>query len=169
MSNKEIVEIKAKLEELEGRIYRLEETPTATRNKKASIEAKPDHLIERLAQKIGVDPEGIKKIFDIEGESLTLVSIFGKDDKERTKNATLLILIGYKYLFGRDDVLSQEVRRNVAENRVPLNNFSEHLNRITPSLIRRKGKTRSPKTTYRLTSLGEAEARELLRQSVNRE
>lgn len=168
MPNEETMETKRKLEELEKRILRLEKTFIKESDEETSKAVKSEQLIRRLAQKTGVSTEDIEKTFDLEEESLTLVNIFGRDDRERTKNVTLLVLLGYRYFFSKDDVLSKEIRRNIAENRIPLSNFSTYVNEITPSFVRRKGKSRSPMTTYRLTTLGEAEARRLLKQSTNR-
>ena len=94
---------------------------------------------------------------------MTVVKITGEKERDKTQNIALLVLLGYKYLLSKEEVLSQEIRRNVAENNIPLNNFATHLGDVTPSLIRRKGKLRSPKTTYKLTTLGESKARELIK------
>jgi hypothetical protein len=95
---------------------------------------------------------------------LTLLKIVGNNDEEKTQKASLVVLIGYKYFLGTKEILASEIKRNVAENRVSLNNFARNLNKIIPSLIRRKGKFRSRKTTYKLTPLGEAEARAVLKE-----
>lgn len=166
MSNEEILKtLKKKLEEHEGRIQELEKILIGEGKEERYPIGKPKEEIKRLAEKIGVFEDDIEKIFDLEEGSLTLVKITGKEDREKTINATLLVLLGYKYFFRNNEVLSQEIRRNVAENRIPLNNFATHLKDITPSLIRRKGKLKSPNTTYKLTTLGEAEAKELLKKT----
>lgn len=119
--------------------------------------------IKRLAEKIKVPEEKIREIFDLEQDSLTLVRVTGKDDREKTKNAALLVLLGYKYFLRVDNVLAQAIKKNVGGLRVPLDNFSTYLKDITPRFVIKKGKPRSPKTTYKLTVFGEAEARELLK------
>jgi len=119
--------------------------------------------IEKLAQKIGVATDKVKELYDKEGDKLTLLKITGKDEREKTRKISLAVLLGYKYIFGNEEISATEIRRNVAENRVSLNNFATFLNEIIPSLIRRKGKPRSPKTTYKLTPLGEAEAKTALK------
>ena len=163
-SNEKIIEIKKKLEEHEKRIQELEKVFRISKAGKQKVYVRDSKEgIERLAKKTAIAKERIQEIYDLEEDSLTLVKIVGKGDREKTINATLLILSGYKYIFGKDEISSQEIRRNVAENRIPLNNFSTYLNKIIPSLIRRKGKLRSPETIYRLTLLGEAEAKELLK------
>jgi hypothetical protein len=118
--------------------------------------------IKRLAEKIKVPEEKIREIFDLEQDSLTLVGVTGKDDREKTKNVALLVLLGYKYFLGVENVLAQVIRTNVGGLRVPLDNFGTYLKDITPRFVIKKGKPRSPKTTYKLTVLGEAEAKELL-------
>jgi len=165
MSSEDIIEqIKKTLEEHERRILRLE--GMAGEKEKRHEIREPEENVKRLAEKLNVSEDDINKIFDVEGESLTLTNVIGKDDREKTVNTTLLVLLGYKYFFGMSDVLSQEIRRNLAENRVSLSSYSYYLSAITPSLVRRKGKVKSPKTTYRLTTLGEAEAKELLKNLV---
>lgn len=164
MVNEEIVEMKMKLEEHERRILRLE--GIAGEEEKRHEIREPEKHVKRLAEKLNVSEDDINKIFDVEGESLTLTNVIGEDDKEKTVNVTLLVLLGYKCFFDMNDVLSQEIRRNLAENRVSLNSYSYYLSPITPSFVRRKGKVKSPKTTYRLTTLGEAEAREVLKRHV---
>jgi DNA-binding HxlR family transcriptional regulator len=125
------------------------------------VEGKVD--FERLAEKIGVKSEKIKELFDVENNSLTLLKVIGEDERDKTKKISLAVLLGYKYTVGNEQVFSKEIRRNVAENRISVNNFATYLNEMIPSLIRRTGKPKSPKTTYRLTPLGEAEAKEILK------
>ena len=162
MSSEDVIEqIKKQLEEHERRILRLE--GTASEKEKRHEIREPEKNVKRLAEKLSVSEDDINKIFDVEGESLTLTNVIGKDDREKIVNTTLLVLLGYKYFFGMNDLLSQEIRRNLAENRVSLSSYSFYLSAITPSLVRRKGKVRSPNTTYKLTTLGEAEAREVLK------
>jgi len=168
MSNEGIFQkIQKQLEDHEKRIEDLERVLIEEREEERPAIGKFTGGIKRLAEKIGVTEDDIKKIFDIEEKYLTLTYVIGTDDREKTVNTTLLVLLGYKYFFGMNDVLSQEIRRNLAENRVSLGSYSYYLSAITPSLVRRKGKVRSPNTTYRLTTLGEAEAREALKRQVS--
>lgn len=118
---------------------------------------------KKLAEKINVNVDKIRELFDIENNTLTLLKVSGEGDREKTQNISLAVLMGYKYLLNNEQILSIELRRNVAENGVPVDNFATYLNEIIPSLIRRKGKPKSPKTTYKLTTLGEARAKELLK------
>jgi hypothetical protein len=105
----------------------------------------------------------IKELFDVENNSLTLLKVIGEDERDKTKKISLAVLLGYKYAVGNEQVFSKEIRRNVAENRISVNNFATYLNEMIPSLIRRTGKLKSPKTTYRLTPLGEVEAKEIVK------
>ena len=158
----ELKKIKEKLENHEKRIQILENMIPSLR----SEEVKPTEVkknIERLAKKIGVDREKIEQLFDISSNSLTLLKVIGDNDRERTKMISLVVLLGYKYFFGNEQILSTELRRNVAENRVSVNNFAAYINELIPSLIRRIGKPRSPKTAYKLTTLGEAETKEIIK------
>lgn len=167
MEHKDIEEIKKKLTELENRIVRLENTISHAVSEPLHIKEKIKSGFSKLAEKVKIVEDKICEIFDIDGESLTLTKICGKDDPEKTKNGAVMTLLGYKYILNKDGLLSKEIRRNIGVNKVPLNNFATHLNTIIPSLILRKGKPKSPNTTYRLTALGEATARDLLKTVAN--
>jgi len=157
----EIEKIKVKLEDHEKRIRSLEDTFVSTKGEETVMEGKAN--IEKLAQKVGVPIGKVEELYDIEDSKLTLLKVIGEDEREKTRKISLGVLLGYKYLFSNEEILATELKRNVAENRVSLNNFATYLNEVIPSLIRRKGKPKSRKTTYRLTPLGEAEAREVLK------
>lgn len=163
MLEKRIAELEEKMKEHEKRIKVLEDISPSLKTRK-TISFQDKIGIEIIAKKINVNPEKIKALFDMEDNSLTLLRVVGKGAKEKTRKVSLAVLLGYKHFFNNEQVLSKEIRRNVAENRIPLNNFAAYLNEIIPSLIRRKGKPKSPATTYRLTPLGEAEAREVLKE-----
>ena len=120
--------------------------------------------IKKLAEKVGANIEKLESLFDIENDTLTLLKVEGNDEADKTKKISLMVLLGYKYIFGTENVLSKEIRRNVAENRIPLNNFATYLNEMIPSLIRRIGKLKSKTTMYKLNPLGEAEAKEIVKQ-----
>lgn len=147
-----------RIQELERLWHKLGEEP------KIHKIGESEEGIKKLVKKTGVTEEKIMEIFDLEGDSLTLLKIIGENDKEKTKNATPIILLGYKYLFGKNELLTGEIKRNLAEHHVSPNNIPTYINEMIPSLLRRKGKFRSPKTTYRLTHLGEAEAKELIKE-----
>lgn len=160
--SEELSEMKKKLMEHEKRIKALEDAFSESRTEEVR-EVQTGANIKKLARKIEVSSERIEELFDFENNTLTLLKIAGKDDEEKTQKTSLAVLIGYKYFLGTKEISASEIKRNVAENRVSVNNFATYLNEIIPSLIRRKGKSRSPKTTYKLTPLGEAEARVVLK------
>ena len=118
--------------------------------------------IQKLATKLGIPVEKFYEVFDKEENMLTVINHGGTNNKEKTQNIALLTLLGYKIFFGQEEVQSKEIRRNVAENKISLGKFSICLNELTPRLLRRKGKLRSPKTAYRLTSQGEVKAKDLV-------
>jgi len=164
MNEKEISTLKSILDDHERRIKRIEEF---IKKFEGILHTEERKLFGKKSFKeIGLDEDKIKMIFDVEDNQLTVIKVLGKNDVEKTQNIALLTLIGYKYLFGKDEVLSQEIRRNVDENGISLYNFATYLSKIIPTLIRRKGKPKSPRTTYRLTALGEAKARELIKKIV---
>lgn len=162
MSSEEYKKIRNLLEDHEKRIKLLESMFKSLKSREVtSFEGKIG--IEKLAKKIGVTSDEIIELFDVEDNTLTLLKVVGEDESEKTHNISLVVLLGYKYFFDQEEVLSREIKRNVAENGISLNNFATHLNVLIPSLIRRKGKPRSRTTTYKLTPLGKAKAREILK------
>lgn len=163
IKEEEIIKIKKKLEEHEKRIANLEKNISKKQEHKERETLEIKEGIERLTRKIGVPEEKIKELFDFEGNTLTSVKVIGKNEKEKTQNIVLIVILGYKYFYGIEEILAKEIKRNVAENRISINNFATHLKEITPSLIRKKGVPKSPKTIYKLTVLGESTAREILK------
>jgi len=164
MSQEEdIKKILKKLEDIEGRLQKLEKPAGEERKEEEPKRGKPEQAVKKLAEKINVSEEEVWKVFDVEEDRLTLINIIGKNHKEKTKNAALLVLLGYKYFFGKKNVLSQEIKRNVADNRIPVNGYSTYIKELTPTFISKKGKPGSKITTCRLTTFGEAEAREVLK------
>ena len=157
-----INKIEKELKEHEKRIIEMEKFISEQRKLKVSTDDVV-HDTAKLAEKMGISSDKLKEIFDTEQDRLTLLKFVGVKDEDKTQNITLLTLLGYRYFFNTDEVSSQEIRRNVAENRVPLHNFATHLNGLVPTLIRRKGESKSPKTTYRLMIPGEVKARDLLK------
>lgn len=160
MTDKQFQKILGKLEDYGKRISELE---NSGKTKKLEIPEKFEDEIQQLTKKVNISEEKIKEIFDFENDTLTLVKIIGSNVKEKIQNATLLVLFGYKYRFNKVEVLSQEIRRNVSENGIPLENFATYLNNLVPSSVRRKGKSKSPKITYRLIPSGEFKAKELIK------
>lgn len=158
---KEINQIKKELKDHKERISKLE-NPIETKRPKTLKKSSGDGR-QILSKKINISEEKIGEIFDFEDETLTLLKVIGENPKERTQNTSLLVLLGYKYCLNKNEVLSQEIRRNVGENGIPLENFATYLNELVPSSVRRKGKRKSPKTTYRLMAFGESKAKELIK------
>ncbi len=123
--------------------------------------------IKKLEALIQVDKvaalEPIKEnIWDIEGNDLTITRIIGEKNEEKTQNTALLALLGYKEKFNQDKVLASELRRNVAINKIPIENFGTYINQLIPQSILRVGKIKSNKLAYKLTAFGYARAREIL-------
>jgi len=165
MNEMELTTLKKRLEDHEKRIADLE---NHIKHKKETTIAlsETNRDINKLATKLEVSADKFHEIYDVENETITILKFVGDKDKEKTQNIALLTLLGYKYFFNREEILSQEMRRNVAENGIALNNFATYLNELAPSLVRRKGEMKSPKTTYRLTVFGESKAKELLKSII---
>jgi len=160
MSEEEIQLLKEKIHDHDRRIAELEKI---LRGKKEVPVIEEKTGLQKLATKLGIPIDKFDQIFDKEESTLTVIRYVGANDREKTQNIALITLFGYKIFFGQEEMLSQEIRRNVAENRISLNNFGTYLNELTPSLLRRKGELRSPKTTYRLNIQGEVKAKELIK------
>lgn len=142
MNDEEIIK---RFEEIEKRL-----------NKVESIIAKtPEKLDE-----ININ----ENIWDIEGNNLTLLKTFGEKIRDKTKNTALLVLLGYKIKLGKEKILASDLRRSVAIHKIPLENFATYLNELIPQSIIRNGKIGSIKSEYKLTTYGEALARNLLKQ-----
>lgn len=117
---------------------------------------------EKMKKEMNLDENAINSIFDYNNQLLTLLQTLGKNDKEKTQNITLLIILGYDYLLGINQIKTKEIRRNVSEHGISLNNFATHLKEIMPLYISRIGKTTSPKSKYRLTTPGYKQAKKIL-------
>lgn len=100
-------------------------------------------------------------LFDIEGELLTVIKVSGNNTEEKTQNITLLTLLGYKERLNKEKVLASEIRRNVAINKIPIENFGTYVNELIPQSILRIGKAKSKQVAYKLTNFGNAKAKEL--------
>jgi len=134
LNESEIMKI---LEDHEKRIRELEKLYKSEEEPRIHKMGESEEGVKKLAKKTGVVEEKIKEVFDLEEDVLTLVKIIGEGDKEKTKNITLLTLLGYKYFSGRNELPSQEIKRNVVEHNIPVNNFATYLNEMIPSLLRR--------------------------------
>jgi len=157
-TEKEIDKIKNSLKDLESRISKME----GTIGSNASGNVKKFSGLEGLIKRTNLKEDDIKIFFDTDGSVLIPLEKLGKGDREKIINITLLTLLGCKYLLRESMILAKDLRRRVEENGVPTNNFATYLREITPSLIRRKGETKSPKTTYEIKPLGETRAKNLI-------
>lgn len=135
----EIEEVKRKIENHEERLKKLES------------------FFEK-----NMDSTPIKDIWDVDGEQVTLLKFVGNSISEKTKNITLLVLLGYKKKINKSKVEASEIKRNVGLNGVPVENFGTYLKEMIPQMILRGGKVKSKKMVYRLTPFGESKANELL-------
>jgi hypothetical protein len=119
--------------------------------------------LEMLSQQAGISIEKLNELFDFESEKLTILKIDGKDTKEKTLKLSLIVLFAYKYYFGKDELKTQELRRNAKENGLSLGHFGDYLNEIITMNIRRIGKPSTVSIIYRITGPGETKAKELFK------
>ncbi len=165
---KEINQIKKELKRHKERISKLESLIKTKGPEILKKFKKSKNGFQKLVKKLNVSKERIQEIFDFEDDTLTLLKVIGENPKEKTQNIALLVLLGYKYCFDENEVPSQEIRRNVGENGIPLENFATYLNELIPLSVRRKGKRKSSKTAYRLMPSGEFKAKELIKKSCGK-
>jgi len=164
VSSDELHKIYKMLDDHENRLKELESIVNQLRRRFGEVKVVEEVPgFQKLSKKTGIDVQTLKKLFDVDNETITLLDVIGENYKQKTQNATLLVLLAYKYIFGIEEILSQEIRRNVAELGIPLSNFASYVKEMIPTLIRKKGKPRSPKTIYRLTIQGEVNAKKILK------
>ena len=89
--------------------------------------------------------------------------------EEKTQNIALLTLLGYKEKLNKEKVLASEIRRNVAINKIPIENFGTYVNELIPHSILRIGKAKSKQIAYKLTNFGNAKAKELQKEIFKNE
>jgi predicted RNase H-like nuclease (RuvC/YqgF family) len=146
------------IEDHERRISKLEGSPLS--------ETTVTPGLERFSKVVGLAVDNIKSIFDIDTAQSKLMplKLVGLNSKEKTQNAVLVSLLGYKYIFGKEEVPASDLRRIAKEHKLPFTNFGSYLNEIIPSLVRRIGE--GTRTLYKLTPAGEAKAIEVVRKMV---
>jgi len=104
--------------------------------------------------------EPSEDVFAVENEKVIVTRFVGSSVLEKTQNISLLALLGYKSKLGKEKVLANEIRENVATNGIPLENFGTHIKKLIPQSILKFGK--AGKTSYKLTTFGDAKAKKLL-------
>lgn len=120
------------------------------------IESKKKSFDENLPSEISV--------FEEQDNKIIVTHVNGETPKDKTQNITLLTLLGYKSKLNQNEILSNLIRDNVAMNMVPLDNFGTYINRLIPRYILRIGKAKSTNVKYKLTTFGEAFAKNLLKE-----
>ncbi|MFH1376436.1 MAG: hypothetical protein ABIH25_02260 [Candidatus Woesearchaeota archaeon] len=104
------------------------------------------------------------EIFEEHDGKIVITKITGETPKEKAKNIVLLSLLGYKQKLGELDVHASKLRENVAIHQIPLENFGTWVKELSPRSVMKKGKRGSTKITYKLTTFGEAKAKNLLKE-----
>jgi uncharacterized protein (TIGR02391 family) len=124
---------------------------------------------QKYAAELEIPIESLYEIFDKEEEDqLTVINFVGRTNKQKVQNIALLIILGYKWFFGQEEVPSQEIRRNISENKIPLNNVSLHLRELTPKFLRRIEDSRVARNSYRLTRIGVNKSKELIKEIIGK-
>lgn len=131
-----------------------------------TIEKRLD-LLEQIPKKEKIfEMESSDNIFEEQDEKIVVTQTIGESPKEKAKNIILLSLLGYKQKLGELEIHASKIRENVALNQIPLENFGTWVKELIPQSIMRKGKRGSTKVTYKLTTFGEAKAKNLLRSII---
>ena len=130
------------------------------------IEAVPTSInIDEIARKIGIDETKLRELFDIGQNKIYLLGdATGTNASDKVKNASLMILTLYDYIFGRA-MKTTELREALKNAGLPLENLGTIL-KEERSLIIRIGKPKSPNMEYRLTQPGKREGLKLIFQHI---
>jgi predicted transcriptional regulator len=103
-----------------------------------------------------------------EGKIIVTRTISGKNIREKTKDAALLSLIGYKQKLKETEISASKLRESVATLKIPLENFATYINDLIPQSIMKKAKGKK-NVFYKLTTFGEAKAKTLLKEITENE
>lgn len=122
--------------------------------------------MQELAIDFGIPVQKFFEIYDKDEDSITIINPVGKFIKDKIQNLALLTLFGYRLFFGQAEVPVHEIKRNVTENKITLNNFSKHLDELSPKFIRKPRLSRGSETPCRLTRLGENKAIDLIKRII---
>ena len=136
-------------------------TQTITETGTAQITQTPSEAtdletnIYNFANKLGVNPEQIKHIFDFEDEKLTLlISPGDKKVSIKQQKIALAVLTAYKNCYGQEELVVRELNRNIQYVGLSTGNLSTNLKKIKSEIIM-KGKAKSTNMAYKLTAPGE--------------
>jgi len=127
------------------------------------IEKRLDLLEQVPKKELVIGTESSNSIFEEQDGKIIITQTIGGKPKEKAKNIVLLSLLGYKQKLNELEVHTSKLRENVAIHQIPLENFGTWVNELSPQSIMKKGKKGSTKVTYKLTTFGEAKAKNLLR------
>jgi uncharacterized protein (TIGR02391 family) len=119
--------------------------------------------LEELVESLEVPLQRIFEVYDKDDGFVTIVNPTGGNIKERIQNTAILTLYGHYLFFGQKEVLAQEIRRNLSENKISDSNFWKHLDELSPRHLRTGKSPRNPRTPCRITELGLQRARGLIR------
>ena len=145
--------LKEKVEE------KLEEKP-----KRVEIEL--EKRIEKLAKSASVTIDKLKQIFDFEEDDLILLTVGEETEKEKQVQATLLILTGLSYCYGKREIVVADLKRKLERLGIAaLQNLSTNLSEY-PQFVVPKGKRGSRKFGYKITIPGEKEGLTIIRKLV---
>jgi len=166
MPDGQIVQIQKKLEEHEERIRKLE---TLLQTEKEDARARSQPLVEAGSQKLsreaGITEEQLRYVFDFEEEDLNLIQpVHGQNEREKQFRASICILTGYHYCYGRDQIRSEELRKKLEWLGLKsLTNLSTNLSRYKMFIVP-KGQPRSPTYGYKITLPGIKRAIETIKE-----
>jgi len=165
VSEKEIIEIRKKLEEYDRRIGEIESVlGQGGRKPTEEIGVNIEKGIEKLSGDAGISEEQLRSVFDFEEEDLSLIAtVEGKNEAEKQFKATICILTAYHYCYDRDETRSQDLRKKLEWLGIKsLGILSANLAKYK-QLIRPKGKSRSPQFAYKITYPGIKKGLEIIK------
>ena len=155
-------------------------TPPTRRLKRSSAKKEQDapkiimklvpDSIRRLAEKVNMDENELKHIFEFEDNDVRIIlPIEGKSEGDRQLKATLLYLVAYRYCFGLNEIASKDLRRKLQDLGIrSLVNLSTQLKSYPNFIWHKLDKQGSTSGKYKITTPGEIEGIKLIAQLKNK-
>lgn len=125
------------------------------------VEIGLEKRIEKLAKDAGVTVGQLKHIFSFK-DDLGLLVVGEGTDKEKQLQATLLILTGFSYHYGKEEILSIDLKRRLRKLGIrALGHLTENLSEYSRFIL---PKIRGSASTYEMTVRGKEEGLKIIKE-----
>ena len=136
------------------------------KEKPRRVEIELEKSVEKLAKGAGVTRDRLNKIFGFGKDDLTIsVEAGGESNKEKQLRATLVILTGLGYCYGKEEIQSPDLGKRLKILGIPISNLARNLAEH-PRFILPLGKPKSPKFQYKITLPGKREGLRIIQELV---